>query len=300
MAPVLLLKSKENPSSYVNYLILDWSNVVHRAVSVAGAEKFIELLASMLVNYRRRFHQWKFCFALDSPGGVEVRRALMPTYKHNRTTRPAEDQARFRSCMELSLALLTHLDGIVALCRQGEADDVVASFIRQSKRGRRFVIITEDRDLWQLIGPNVTVWTRQNQEINQESCVRSFGALPNRVPMIKALLGDPADNIPRGVERVKKEVLLRIARSLRTPGGIEQALQSADWLAAQDQQRLREGWPKVLQNYSLIKLRTDLPLVLRALKPNASDTAHFLDQHHAGLLRQELGLLVADSTRCAP
>lgn len=293
MAPVFVLKPKDNPSSYINYVILDWSNVVHRAAAVAAPEKFIELLASMLVNYRRRFHGWKFCFALDSPGGVEARRAVLPSYKQNRASRDAADQERYKSNMELSLEMLEHLDGISARSRQGEADDVIASFIQQSKRGRRFVIVSEDRDLWQLIKPNVTVWTRQNNEINQESCVRSLGALPNRVPMIKALLGDPADCIPRGVERVKKEDLLRVARMLRSPDGLEHVLQISDWLVPQDRQRLRESWTTVLQNYGLIKLWHNLTLSLRNLKPSTIEMTRFLAAHRTGLIRQELDLLVA-------
>lgn len=292
MAPVFVLKPKENPGSYVNYLILDWSNVVHRAVSVAGKEKFIELLVSMLVNYRRRFHKWKFCFALDSPGGADSRKILLPTYKHNRATRSQEDQDQYRSCLETSLLLLEHLDGLVAQYQQGEADDVIASFIRQSKRGRRFVIVSEDHDLWQLIQPNVTVWTRQNNEINQERCVLNLGILPNRVPMLKALLGDKSDCIPRGIEKVKREVLLLVAKTLRTPGGIEQVLQISDWLTLPDQQRLRDGWAQVLRNYSIIKLRDNLPLVLQSKKPSTSETLRFLERHHTGLLRQELDLLV--------
>jgi 5'-3' exonuclease len=292
MVPVFVLKPKENTGSYVNYLVLDWSNVVHRAVAVAGKEKFIELLVSMLVNYRRRFHKWKFCFTLDSPGGVEARKVLLPAYKHNRATRPQEDQDRYRSCMETSLLLLDHLDGLVAQCPQGEADDVIASFIRQSKRGRRFVIVSEDRDLWQLIQPHVTVWTRQNNEITMERCVTNLGTLPNRVPMLKALLGDTSDCIPRGIAKVKRDLLVRVATALKTPGGIEPVLQLADWLRPLDQQQLREGWAQVLRNYSIIKLRDNLPLVIQPKRASTSDTLRFLERQHTGLLRQELDLLV--------
>jgi 5'-3' exonuclease len=293
MAPVFVLKPKDNPSSYVNYVILDWSNVVHRAVAVAGTDKFLELLTTMLVNYRRRFHQWKFCFALDSPGGVEARKAVLPSYKQNRASRDDGEREAYKTSLDLSLELIQHLDGLVVLARQGEADDVIASFIRQSKRGRKFVIITEDRDLWQLIGPNVTVWTRQNNEINQESCIRSLGTLPNRVPLIKALLGDPSDCIPRGVERVKKEILLKVARTLRTPDGLEHVLQTSDWINQQDQQRLRDGWPVVLRNYSLIKLKCDLSLNIKPLHPSTNEMTRFLSAHHLGITRQDLDLLVA-------
>lgn len=88
-----------------------------------------------------------------------------------------------------------------------EADDVMASAaIAETRRGGSSLILTTDRDAYQLVSESVTVLapkrgTRELDRIGPMQVVERFGVLPEQVPDFKALSGDSSDKIPgiRGI-----------------------------------------------------------------------------------------------------
>jgi DNA polymerase-1 len=93
-----------------------------------------------------------------------------------------------------------------------EADDVLATLAEKAAMaGMNVYIVSNDKDMLQLVGGPVKVYDPMKDLVIDEGRVRErFGVPPARVTEFMALVGDPSDNIPgvRGVgEKTAKELL---------------------------------------------------------------------------------------------
>ncbi len=83
-----------------------------------------------------------------------------------------------------------------------EADDfMAAAAIAETRRGGHSLLLTTDRDAYQLVCDSVTVLAprsgvRDLMRIGPEQVVERMGVLPEQIPDFKALAGDASDNIP--------------------------------------------------------------------------------------------------------
>ncbi|WP_417583266.1 DNA polymerase I [Pelagibacterium sp.] len=85
-----------------------------------------------------------------------------------------------------------------------EADDIIATYACQFRdAGGKVTIVSSDKDLMQLVGPNVTMLdtiARPGQPplrwIGPDEVVKKFGVTPDKVVDVQALCGDPVDNVP--------------------------------------------------------------------------------------------------------
>src|SRR5262245_28987003 len=83
-----------------------------------------------------------------------------------------------------------------------EADDfMAAAAIAETRRGGRSLLLTTDRDAYQLVSDSVTVLApragvRALVRVGPAQVVERMGVLPEQVPDFKALAGDSSDNIP--------------------------------------------------------------------------------------------------------
>jgi DNA polymerase I len=138
-----------------------------------------------------------------------------------------------------------------------EADDfLAAAAVAESRQAGHSLILTNDRDAFQLASDQVTVlWPRKGisdiDRVTPHRVVERFGVLPEQVPDYKALAGDPSDNIPgaRGIgPKGAAELLLRY-------GTLEGVLEAdAKGLAAQADQ--------LLAFREMTCLKADLPVDL--------------------------------------
>jgi DNA polymerase-1 len=83
-----------------------------------------------------------------------------------------------------------------------EADDfMAAAAMAETARGGHSLVVTTDRDAYQLVSESVTVLApragiRDLVRIGPAEVVERFGVLPEQVPDYKALAGDASDRIP--------------------------------------------------------------------------------------------------------
>jgi DNA polymerase-1 len=83
-----------------------------------------------------------------------------------------------------------------------EADDyMAAAAVAETKRGGHSLLLTTDRDAYQLVSDSVTVLApragvRDLVRVGPTQVVERMGVLPEQVPDYKALAGDSSDNIP--------------------------------------------------------------------------------------------------------
>ncbi|WVH08894.1 MAG: DNA polymerase I [Fluviibacter phosphoraccumulans EoVTN8] len=131
--------------------------------------------------------------------GPTFRDTLYSDYKAHRPPMP-EDLAKQVAPIHAVVRAL----GWPLLMESGvEADDVIGTLAKQAAQaGFSVIVSTGDKDLAQLVTPQVTlVNTMSNERLDVAGVEAKFGVAPDRITDYLALVGDTADNIP-GVPKV--------------------------------------------------------------------------------------------------
>ena len=96
-----------------------------------------------------------------------------------------------------------------------EADDLMGTLSRcAGEMGTESILVTGDRDSFQLIGERTRVWfTRKGlseiEDLTPETLLQGYGVRPDQVPDLKGLMGDSSDNIP-GIPGVGEKTALKL------------------------------------------------------------------------------------------
>lgn len=170
--------------------------------------------------------------------------------------------------------------GLEALAVSGvEADDVLATLARRgAEAGAKVVVVTQDKDLMQVVGPSVRLYDQRAKKVIRESEVEAvFGVRPALVVDVQALAGDAADGIP-GVPGVGLKTASELVRAI---GPLERILSSLHLVGRSSlRRRLAEYADQARLSRSLAELRTDVELgiSLEALRrpSSAPDPRPFL------------------------
>ncbi len=136
-------------------------------------------------------------FVADASGPT-FRDELYDQYKAQRAPMPDD----LRRQIEPMLALVGAM-GLPILRVEGvEADDVIGTLALQAAQaGMDVIISTGDKDLAQLVNPNVKlINTMTNSTLDEAGVMTKFGVRPDQIIDYLALVGDSVDNIP-GVEK---------------------------------------------------------------------------------------------------
>ena len=142
-----------------------------------------------------------------------------------------------------------------------EADDVIATLATQAKEaGWETVIITGDRDAFQLVEPAVTVlYTRRGisdtVRADEAWIMERYGVSPHQYIDYAALRGDPSDNLP-GVPGVGEKTASRLITGYGDLEGIYEHLEEQ---APRIRQNLEKHKEAVFLNRRLIRLVRDVP-----------------------------------------
>ncbi|MEP5641522.1 MAG: DNA polymerase I [Roseibium sp.] len=119
---------------------------------------------------------------------------IYPEYKAQRPPPPEDLIPQFSLIREATKAFSTH-----CIEQEGfEADDLIATYARQAAdMGARVTIVSGDKDLLQLIGPNVgMIDTMKNKIFGEPEVFEKFGVGPDKVIEVQSLAGDSVDNVP--------------------------------------------------------------------------------------------------------
>ncbi|GBC86566.1 DNA polymerase I [bacterium HR12] len=191
-------------------------------------------------------------------GAPTVRLERYAGYKAGRPEAPDE----FRQQLGLIVEVLETLRIPVLGIEGHEADDVIATLaVRAAERGMEAVIVTADRDFFQLVRPGITVLfnVKGISDIRRydEAAVRErFGLPPDRYLDYVALKGDPSDNIP-GVPGVGEKTAARLVQEF---GSIEELLARTHELKGKLREQIEGARERLLLNKDLARLHTELEL----------------------------------------
>ena len=188
------------------------------------------------------------------------RTEAFPEYKAQRRSTPD----RFRSQLPLIREVLDAMD-ITQVERPGyEADDVIASLVRRAEtEGWDVLVVTGDRDSFQLVTPKVrVVYTMRGISdtvlVDPAWIEKKYGVRPDQYVDYASLRGDSSDNLP-GVPGVGEKIA---ARLVSTFGNIEGVFEHIDDQTPRLRQNLTAHREQVFRNRSLMALVDNLDLGL--------------------------------------
>ena len=186
-----------------------------------------------------------------------------PTLRHQRyadykgTRKPMPDELRAQDPI---IRELIGLMGIPILeCEGYEADDILGTVSAVCEReGRKAVIVTGDRDSFQLVGENTSIlYTKKGitdtVRVTEEYIMETYGVKPVQLIDVKGLMGDTSDNIP-GVPGVGEKTALKLIVQY---GSLEETLDRAE---TEQKGKLRE---RLMEHRDLAILSKELATIDR-------------------------------------
>jgi DNA polymerase-1 len=107
-----------------------------------------------------------------------------------------------------------------------EADDLIGTLARKAEQaGYDVVIVTGDKDMFQLLTPHVRIYDPVKDKWSGEAeCRERFGVEPARVVEVMGLMGDSTDNIP-GVKGIGEKTAMKLIEQF---GTIDELLRRVD------------------------------------------------------------------------
>jgi len=138
-----------------------------------------------------------------------------------------------------------------------EADDVVATIVSCLPEDAEVLIISRDKDLRQILRPNVAIYDTRTAKLYTEEDFRAeYGFPPKLLPDYLALVGDASDNIP-GVSGIGKKTAISLIQRF---GGLESLYERAQEIEGRYRRKLLEAKERVFAMRDLVRVRTDVPL----------------------------------------
>ncbi len=218
----------------------------------------LNMLRSLIMQY-----QPTHAAVVFDAKGKTFRDELFEHYKSHRPPMPDD----LRSQIEPLHAMVKAM-GLPLMAVSGvEADDVIGTLaLEAEKMGRPVLISTGDKDMAQLVTPNVTlINTMTNTILGPEEVINKYGVPPELIIDFLALMGDSSDNIP-GVPGVGEKTAQALLQGL---GGLETLLNESDKIATLSFRGAKTMAAKLEQNrevarlsYQLATIKTDVELDL--------------------------------------
>jgi DNA polymerase-1 len=196
------------------------------------------------------------------PPGATFRDKLFEQYKAQRQPMPDEMRVQLpfvkRLCEAMRLPIL-QFPGY-------EADDVIGAMaVQGAKKNLEVLVISNDKDMMQLVGKNVrTLRTgsggaKADVIVDREKVEEILGVPPEQVVDYMALLGDSIDNIP-GAKGIGEK---GAAELIKKYGSVENALDHAGEVSNKRyREALQQQREQVMMSKQLAKIATDVPLDL--------------------------------------
>ncbi len=145
------------------------------------------------------------------------------SYKANRKGMPEE----LAQQMPVIKELLGYLGIRRIECEGFEADDIIGTLSHAAElSGNECVILTGDRDSFQLVTDKVTVrlaGTKETKIYTPERIMEEYGVSPRQMIEVKALMGDTSDNIS-GVKGIGEKTALSLIQQCGSVDGLYEQL----------------------------------------------------------------------------
>ena len=255
------MSSAEKPT----LLLIDGHSLAFRAFYALSPDNFknaagqhtnaVHGFISMLLNILEIEKPTHLCVAFDV-SRESFRTQELPEYKGTRGETPPE----FIGQTELLIEALTAMN-IVSVSRENyEADDLIASLsVKGSAAGMQVLIVSGDRDTFQLITPTCTILYPVKGVLNlarmdDAAVYEKYGVHAVQYPELAALVGETSDNL-KGIPGVGPKTA---AKWIQQYGSLQAILDNASEIPGKVGESLREHQELAVRNRRLNHLLRDL------------------------------------------
>jgi DNA polymerase-1 len=210
---------------------------------------------NFLLRIRGEYQPDYMAVVFDS--GMSKREEMYPEYKATREKMPDE----LRESLPRIYQLLEAFHDPVVKVDGFEADDVIGTLAAQAvDRGLEAVIVSGDKDFYQLIRPGVSLLNPGRggpqgvaaEWVDESNAAERFGIPPTQIIDYLALIGDSSDNVP-GAPGIGPKTAVKL---LGEHGGLDAILDAAPGFSAK---RARES---LTENADLVRLSRDLVTIM--------------------------------------
>jgi len=263
-----MLRPKDKPL----LMVIDGHALVHRSyhaisvrqnLTVSQTGEDITAVYGFCNTFLKALQDWTpthCAIAFDLPTPT-FRHKMFEDYKAQRPEMPPELRPQFDRVKQLMRAF-----NVPILEKDGyEGDDIIGTLAKKAEDwGIEAVILTGDTDTFQLVSPWVRVALHhgvQDQKVYDENEIRMrYGGLgPESQPDLKALKGDPSDNIP-GVPGIGDKTAIKL---LSDYGSLEGIYENVDKVTPpRAREALMANKERAFQGKVLTTIVRDVPLDL--------------------------------------
>ena len=223
-------------------------------------------VVNFLMRLREKYHPDYVAWINDA--GTSFREERYPDYKSTREKLDDELQADFDRAVERIRALLEAFRIPLVTVPGYEADDVIGTLAsRAAEGGLQAVIVSGDKDFYQLIGPGIVLLNPgrggpagvEETWVDESNASERLGIPPRQVVDYLSLVGDSSDNVP-GVRGIGEKGAQKL---LAEYGDLDTLLARAEEITAK---RPREALLAYADNArlsrELVTIKRDVPVVI--------------------------------------
>ncbi len=184
-------------------------DLYHKDTHIGGLFQFLTMVRKMLNEYKfdKVYVFW------DGTFSGRLRYEIYKDYKSNR------DKDFYKEQPPSDLDLYLQKERVIEYCEELfirqyrdeviEADDCIAYYVQNMSEDEKVVIMSNDRDLCQLISKNVGVYVINLKRIvTEDNYLSHFNHHPTNLKLIKIITGDTSDNI-KGILGISEKTLLK-------------------------------------------------------------------------------------------
>jgi len=214
----------------------------------------IAKILAMFSTYGGDLNSTELVFAFDEY--PEDTYAIYPEYKGHRVKNfdPVPDIKK----------LINLFNNYTAKADKTEADHVIASIAKKYHNMHKVCVVSADRDLWQILDlNNVTITSKIKDSLNIDAMEQKFGIYkPQCLALVKAIFGDPSDNIPKLPGRLSHKIINRyVDESDGSPENFYEILKEAE-MNPKLKEILIDGKSQVEFMFKITKLKLDIDFEL--------------------------------------
>lgn len=271
-------------------LLIDGNSILNRAFYALSGNRMLKTRSGMYTNavfgflnilnkYLQEPEYSHMAIAFDRKEPT-FRHEMYEGYKATRSKMPDELVEQLPVAKELAGYL-----GVRVIEQPGiEADDIIGTYAKiASNEGFDVTVLSGDKDLFQLIDDHITIDYATNKDrsaitvsYQMEELIQRYGIGPEAMIELKAIMGDPSDNIP-GVKGIGEKGAIKLISEY---GSIDKIYENIDLIENERTKKLLlESKEICFLSRELSKIKTDakLPFSLEDLKKLKPDNEKLYD-----------------------
>ena len=241
-------------STYNNLLIIDANNLSYRWLQRPNYDSFGDDFVRTIQSLAKSYEAQRTIVCFDF-GKSYYRMDMHDEYKGTRKKPQDEDEIKkYESFFAVLNALPDELDEEVLKFRGVEADDILAWITQNiSDRYDHTWVVSSDRDLYQLIDDNVSIFNIfSRKEVTIQTLEDDLDITPSQYMLSRIIEGDKSDNI-LGIEGIGPKRAQTLAKEYKTLDNLLDALPIKG--RSKYIQNLNAGKEQLIRNEKLINLK---------------------------------------------